>query len=271
MSAHIPFDQYQRISAVHWSTLKEMRRSPLHYKWALEHERKDTPTLMKGRAAHTAILDPDNFLRHYVLCPLRDRRAKGFKAFAQQHVGKTILFEKEYQTALNIRDAVRSHKEASRLLFGGETEKTITWTDPDTGLKCKSRLDFLGKRLGDLKTARSVERRMFANAIVSYQYHGQMGMYRDAVMAAEGRVPDQVFIVAVESNPPHDVAVFILGDAEMERGMHIYRSYLQRVKDCNDEGAWPGRYPEAEAITLPAWEYEESDENEEMEVEVIGA
>ena len=271
MNAAIPFEQYRRIGAVHWSTLKEMNRSPLHYKWALENDRKDSPVLMKGRAAHTAILDPDNFLRHYVLCPLKDRRAKGFKDFARLHVGKTILFEKEYQTALNIRDAVRAHPEASRLLMGGEKEKTITWTDPDTGLKCKSRLDYLGRRLGDLKTARSVERRAFANAVVAYQYHGQMAMYRDAVMSTEGRVPDQTFIVAVESLPPHDVAVFILGDEELERGLHIYRSYLQRVKDCTEDNAWPGRYPEVEALTLPAWAYEESDDNEDMEVEVVGA
>lgn len=270
MSKHIPFADYQRIAACHWSSIKEMKKSPLHYKHALENERKDTATLIKGRAAHTATLDPDNFLRHYVLCPLKDRRAKGYKSFAQSNAGKTILFEKEYQLALNIRDAVRRHPVASQLLSGGEAEKSLTWTDPETGLKCKSRLDYIGKSLVDLKTARSVDRRMFANAVVAYEYHAQLAMYRDAVMSTEGRVPDGVYIVAVESAPPHDVAVFELGDEELERGLNIYMAYLRRVKMCQETDTWPGRYEEAEGLVLPAWAYDdEPDDNGELQVEVI--
>ena len=52
------FESYQKLSAVNWSTLKNMKRSPLHYKHGLENSRPDTPRLAVGRAVHTAVFEP---------------------------------------------------------------------------------------------------------------------------------------------------------------------------------------------------------------------
>ena len=42
------FETYAAVPAVNWSSLKELRKSALHYKHALEDSKKETPALLLG-------------------------------------------------------------------------------------------------------------------------------------------------------------------------------------------------------------------------------
>lgn len=264
---YIPYEQYAHIKAVNFSTLKEMRRSPLHYRWRLDHPRKDTTGLARGRAAHTALLDGDRFLHDYVMFKGKDRRSKGFKEFKQHHADQTILLESEYKCALAIRDAVRAHPIASGLLFSGNAEHSITWTDPATKLKCKSRLDFNGAAIVELKTTGSVDVRRFGRIAANFGYHAQMAMQRDGVAALENKVKP-AYVVAVEAEPPHAVCVYELDDDTLALGQDEYLRYLARVQECEASGHWPGPYEETQRLELPAYAF--GDEEEGITAEVIG-
>ena len=52
--------EYRNHYGVNKSTLWEIRKSPKHYKWLLEHPGEDTPALRIGRAIHMAVLQPDD-------------------------------------------------------------------------------------------------------------------------------------------------------------------------------------------------------------------
>ena len=79
---------------------------------------------MKG---HTAILEPDRFLRDYVLWESR-RQGKKWEAFAEVNGSKTILTDNQYTQAIAMRDAVAEHPEAGPLMKKrGDSEVTVIW------------------------------------------------------------------------------------------------------------------------------------------------
>lgn len=263
---YIDFDQYQRVKAINFSCLKEMKKSPLHYKYRIEHARVDTVKLALGRAAHTAILDPDRFLHDYVLFKGKDRRSKKYKEFKKLHEGQTVLLEKEYVAALAMRDAVRADDIARPLLTNGHAEQSITWIDPSTGLKCKARLDWNGDVIADVKTTGSVNGRRFGRIAGNFGYHEQGAMYRDGVTVVERKVKPY-WVIAVEAAPPHAVACFELDDEVLDVGQSAYLRYLARVQECTATGKWPGPYTEPQRLELPAYLF--GDDDEGMTAEVV--
>src|SRR5690348_16033746 len=151
----LQFADYSKVQAVNWSTLKELRRSPRHYRYRLDNERDDSPRLALGRAAHTAIFEPDRFMVEYACFKGERRAGKTWEAFKAAHESETILKLPEYQLCLAMRDAVRAHPVAARYLASGRAEQTVTWTDPKTQIPCKARLDWIADEAGavvDLKT-----------------------------------------------------------------------------------------------------------------------
>lgn len=245
--------EYEAIDACNFSTLKELRRSPLHYAYRLREPRKDTKTLAMGRAVHAAVFEPDRFPLDYALWD-GERRGKAYAEFCEQHPAQTILKAEEYRTALAIRDAVRSHPVARPALTPpGEAEKAITWTDEATGLRCKGRLDWW--RIGllcDLKTTTDVDRDRFQALAYRMGYHAQLALYRAGLVAnhLDAPVPR---IIAVESAPPHDVAVFPLDDDLLYAGELLCTDLLAKAAAFRFSGLAPGRYPEEVELGLPRW------------------
>jgi exodeoxyribonuclease VIII len=261
--------EYRAAEGANWSTIKVLDESPLHYQHALAVDRKVTTALLTGLAGHTAVLDPDNFMRHYVLCDLPDRRGNKWKEFKAAHESKTILFEDDYAKALAIRDAVHRHPVARALLAScPERELPLFWPDPETGIRCKARLDAVGSVILELKTTGSLVPRRWQQQAARLMYHGQMAMQRDAIMATEGEAKD-CYIIAVESAPPHDVGVFRYGPDEMAKGLELYQGFLRKLRTCRERNEWPGRYPDEQHLELPAWLYSD-DELGEMTATVVG-
>jgi len=248
------FAEYLKIDAVNWSTLKEMRRSPLHYQHRLVTAREDSARLAMGRATHTAVFESDRFLVDYALF-VGDRRAgKDWDACCAANKGKTILKAAEYETCLAMRDAVRAHPVAGPALTPpGEAEKVLTWTDERTGLLCKSRLDWWRVGLfADLKTSADVDAERFAATSYRMGYHGQMAFYR-AGLVANGLNAPPPWIIAVEATAPHDVAVLELDDDALYAGERMVAELLALVAAGRFSGQWPGRYPEKRPLSLPRW------------------
>jgi len=264
VNKRLAFDDYAKIDAVNWSTLKHMRKSPLHYKHALDNPRADTTRLALGRAAHTAVLEPDTFMLHYACFKGAIRRGAKWDVFKEQHEGETILKVDEYQTCLAIRDAVRKHQVASTYLFEGSAEHSIIWTDGETGLQCKGRIDWVSRSkpaIVDIKTTSDVSADRFGATCARMLYHAQLAMYSDGYYAAHGeRLP--VVIIAAEATAPHDVAVYTLDEDALYAGSEIYRELLVKLKLCRNQNRWPGRYEDEVTLRLPAWAFgdEEGDD-----------
>lgn len=253
----LTFAEYAALDAINWSTLKEMANSPLHYRHRLCSERPDSDAMAFGRAVHCAVLEPDEFPRRYVLWDGGRRAGKAWEEFCAVNAGREILTAERYDRALAIRDAVRRHPVARGLLRSGRAEQTLLWTDSHTGLRCKARLDWVRPRartVVDLKTTSDLDPRRFAASAARLLYHGQAAFYLRPL-------PEWTFsIIAFESDGPHDVAVFELGEDVLWAGDDLATRLLRAVVKCREARHWPGRYPAATELELPGWAFPGEDD-----------
>ena len=251
------FASYLDIPAINWSSLKAMHISPLNYRYWQENPSPDKPAYALGRATHTAVLEPVEFNDRYATYEgVRNKKHKKYQEFMEENQGKEILSQAEWDQIWTMADAVDAHPVARSLLTGGDAEVNLEWTDPVTGLACKGRADYLTDRVVDLKTAREVDPRSFNAAIARYLYMGQLAYYHDGwvrSMCDPDSATSPPSIIAVQSQPPYDVAVYQMTDEAMDAGRNLYRGLLDRLAECMETDTWPGVAGEVVDVELPPW------------------
>jgi hypothetical protein len=262
------YEEYAAIKAHRASDVKQFVNSPRAYRVHMDAETKqDSDAMAFGRIVHVAVFEPD-------LLPLRasvwrggKRMGKEWNEFVAAAGDKETIREVDYLRALKVRDAVHSHPAASKILASaGETEKTITWTDSETGAPCKARLDRLttgGKSyIDDLKTTATIgDLRRFRRQSADLLYHMQLGMYRDGVRAALG-ADCGARIIAAETSGAFEVAVLEMSADELWAGSDIFHDNLAKIIECEKSGEWPFRYPEMVDLDLPPWAFGDGEDYE---------
>lgn len=278
---------YADIDAVNQSTLKEILRSPAHYEYRLANPKEPTDAMRVGTATHTAVLEPIRLTTEYAIWEdtrIDEKSGKTIKQvrngsvwdqFQAQHAGKTIVRECDLAEAMAMRDAVAANKLARHTLRDGKgtNETTIVWVEPTTKTLCKSRLDRCGPLDGqdvviDLKgwtpQNNDSSRQAFANRCARMNYHFQAAFYSDAYQQVTGRKPIYL-IVAVEMTAPHDIAVYELRDADIEKGRKLYQEALHLRAECLAAKSWPGVGANmVQALELPEWAAGDNDNDLEL-------
>lgn len=237
-----------------------------------------TKALRVGRMTHVAVLEPHTWEQRFCLPPPDDLGppepvkpvpAEGTTAQSKAHRdalaewrprheqwardveaarvayvgGREIVKPDEHATALACAEAIAGHDFASSLLAGrGDvyTEQAIRWLDLESGLECRARLDAhnLDDEIADLKTIDGTpDEDTVRREIVSHWYHGQAALYSDGYEATTGRRP-RFWFVFVNKNPPHEVAVYELGAAEIDLGRVQYRAALRDLAERRRTGDW---------------------------------
>lgn len=253
---------YEKIDAVRFSRLRAMAKSALQYAHEVAVERDDAVHYRIGRATHTLSLEPHLFDRDYVVYTEPKNRGEGSKKRWEQAQadaaanGQTILDGKEHEAAIGASAAMLRHPVASRYLQGGEREHLVLWTDPETGLRCKARLDLASDHLVDIKSAREIRPRLFAATAARLSYFGQLAFYLDGATAAGLSLSPTPILIAVESSPPFDVIVYRVPAPSVEYGRAEYRRLLARLKECRELDSWPGLAPtEPLDLIVPDWAF----------------
>jgi hypothetical protein len=266
------FDDYRRIDAVNFSTLKAMAESPLHYQDAVNYAKEATSAMDVGTAGHCMVLEPDQFPPRYSVWTGKVRRGKEWDAFEAANADKTIITLAEYDGCKAMKDAVMAHTAAGPIFSsGGEAERVITWKDPETGIDCKGRIDWLCGSVVDLKTTKSANPRVFAATAARYKYHAQMAWYRWGVECATGLAEWPCHLVVVESARPYDVVVYTLDELTLGAGLDECRGLLRQVAECRASGRWPGRYGGETTLNFPNWAFtNDEDSAEELGVIING-
>lgn len=239
---------YDDIIAVRRSELWEMRKSPAHYRYAVDHPEEPTPALLFGTAAHKYILEPDKFWDEYVIPPKVDRRTKAGKEewteFLEESRGKTIINEEDMDKIMAMDSAIDQNPTASALLRSGEHEVPIEWMDTPTKLKCKCRPDVLTEYNGrkyivDYKTTKSCAGNSFEWSCRDYGYKLQAGMYTLGVF--HDRLEDYGFaFVAQEKKPPYAVRVYFCDPGFVDEGIDLFHELIGQLDECIKTGIWRG-------------------------------
>lgn len=247
--------EYRLLPAINYSNLKHMRSSPLHFRHKVEVG--DEPGLSEKlavyRAIHTLVLEPFMFEEEYAICSMRrDKRTKKYQEFLAENERKSILSEAEHEQAVAVSEAVNDHSWVQWILGldGTSTEQVLVWDDNKAGA-CKGKADIIhyspdqGLIIADLKTTKSTDAHHVRTTAGRSGWHLQFAHYLQGAARHFGIQLDEVryraFTVVAEATAPHDVSVVEWGGPTLDAGFILHRSLLDRLVDCEDNQAWPGR------------------------------
>lgn len=274
----VPAEDYHRkelgvISAGVLHRLAE--QTPAHYRaWIDEREERETPALLLGKAYHDRVLLPDLFARRYVGEPVDAparpteamRKAKNpsessiarvawWDAWEAEHAGKHVLTADDLALIENMRAALLRNRDVAQLLAEGDSEVTMRWVDPATGLRCKARADRWNRRrryMVDIKTCEDASERAFARAVIRHGYDITTAHYAEGARAC-GEPIDHYYLVAQEKRPPYLAVIYEL-DAEADgRGTWLRERGMETMQRCLATNTWPGYPAGVNPLSLPPW------------------
>lgn len=222
------------------SRLKLMGEAPAKF---LADEEKEGQAFEKGTGAHSVLLGGkrlvvwDKKSDKGNQCP---RRGADFDAFAELHTDSLILLPDEYDQVQGMAESVQKNADAMALL-AGRKERTLYWTLD--GRACRGTPDVdNGISIVELKTTKSSNPRDFYWDARRFCYPGALAWYMDGAALQFGRrtMPEEAYIVAVESEKPYIVTVFHVPRAELDEGRRQNRAWFDRLVWCEANGVWPG-------------------------------
>jgi hypothetical protein len=168
--------------------------------------------------------------------------------------GLTPVNRAEFLQATKIARAVRRHPLASGLFTNGRAEVSLYWTDAETGVPCRARIDWLrDDMIVDLKTARygTGTADEFGRHAASYNYPLPAAVYTEALETLTGKTLPFI-TVTVETAPPYIVRAYQYTDADLDAGRAQWREALHEYAARTKSGDWTVP-AEINLIALPAW------------------
>lgn len=272
-------DTYHQHEALSATGAKRILKAPALYRWQADNPQPSTKTFDFGKAAHRLVLGAGEPVEVLEFDSWRTKASQEAKAEAEA-AGRVPLLVKDWQTVEAMAAALRAAELVTDAgvrfsvgdLFGdGKPEQSLFWRDPDTGVPCRARLDWLpdprpGRRMVvvDYKTAATADPAEFGRAADSYDYHLQQAWYLDGVRACGlDRDPAFVFVVQEKTEPylvsvcQLDADAAALGRARADRARRIFA-------DCVASGRWPGYGERVHPVALPPWAFTREQEAEEL-------
>ena len=258
----VPREQYDRLPQINISRLEWIEQSPAHLNHILTNGAdEDTDAMIRGRATHLAVFEPELFRERCVVWEGASRRGKEWDAFCARNRGKELLTEKMHETAVAIGQAVRRDRYAAPFLEHGRGELTLIWkyvaapVGAVAGYEfdCKGRIDFETDRaLVDLKTTEDASPSAFARTALNLNYLAKAAWYTDAHRQLARKLREY-FIVAAETKAPYVVQVYRIPEDLLELGRAKYREWLDRYAFCRARNSWPGYGDGPTDLVLPEW------------------
>lgn len=230
----IELAEYLRIqSHVSSSGLKQILRSPAHFRRYLNRKEESLPHLDLGTAAHCAILEPERFRHEYVPIPTRhiDIFHEEDMRLIQDEKRVRFLTESQMAVVEGIVEQLGCRPDIMKLLETGQAEKSIFWQDEETGIRCKIRPDLLvlPDLILELKTTFDPSLVVFQRTSLMQLYHLSAAMYREGVQQVTGYKPSYMFLVASRL-PPYSVETFVPNPSMLNEGDARYREALRKLK-----------------------------------------
>ena len=233
---------------------------PAKYKAWVDGERAEASKAMDfGSVVHSLILGAGKKFAVIDADSWRTNAAKEAQEQARAE-GRIPILKEDYLRAKAVADKVLQHPTWGYLFHGGQPEVAAKWIDPETGITCRARFDYLrpkveGKRrvIVDLKTARSAHPDTFGRAIGEYGYAIQAAFYSDGARVL-GLDDDPLFVfVVAETEAPFCITVGVLDAQDAALG-RAQASLARRIfKQCVETGTWPEYADDLVTFQTPAY------------------
>lgn len=270
-----PNSVYHKRDAVSSSKLKLFIKSAERYhRTHVVHDvlAPTSDALDFGIAAHALLESEDAFRLACAVNPYSNFRSDGAKAWraSMEAQGKVVLSPAEEAALRKMRSNAHAHPTLGRLIASApETE--VTWRAKFGRFYVQARTDrysAIGCELTDgkpyfidYKTTPTLLDNAFEREASKYDYHFQMGYYREVVKAVVGgEEPPRAFIGALESEPPYDVAVYEFDADAMLVAKAEVMNALRDLKQCYETDEWPGLPVGIQPLSLTGWKAKTSHE-----------
>lgn len=262
--------EYFKIKAISASQLKQFDRGAYWF-WKSspfnpdKPEEDDTDALIFGKLCHCMLLEPDKVMEEYATVDFgASRRNKKYDQAKSENPGKIIVSPAEVEHAKKMIIGIKEHKLASLILNGATAEMPFVWTDPETGLTCKAKLDAVkrtknGLVVIDYKTSSDIDG--ILNWPQKLQYPIQSEFYSRAVESKYGERPCE-FVFIIQSNKPGEEDVVAVANVEYETAQiakDITTSHMLRLKEMlsawdetKDKNIWAA-YPNRVEMRYSNW------------------
>lgn len=276
----VPAHEYHRWDAINFSALKHARDTMADVRWHLDEPEQTSDQMAFGTLLHAAMLEPEVLATRMIPPPTKPngeiyktKDAQGVLDYLAKNPGKVISWPDDTQAIRHIRANLLAHpqiaKVLSQMIPGGRdcnVEVSYTWVDPETGVRCKARADFIvwakGDKPGmrvDFKSCADPSADGFANSVRTHGYHIQDFMQEEGLrVLGYPKVGGLWF--AVQNKGPYKVASYrVMTNEESATALissysqQEYRGALRDYAECLRTGVWPGLPTETRPIDLPTY------------------
>jgi hypothetical protein len=273
----IPAPDYHTMPCVTYGVLRAVSKCPAKAQLMLGRRAVEPSSDVErlGIAIHCAILEPDRFEFGYVATTcqamLRNKHTRCNERAFLRHRGEwycrlhardlepdedapATADEREIEICKAVRKRFQAHSGVRELLgVGLESEVSLIWKDPATGLDCKCRPDLLaldGTIAVDLKsTAASAHPLVFGRRAVQGGYLHQAAFTRMACRELAISLRDY-YIIALETNEPYCVAAYRIREGDIDWAEEELHAGLRLLSDCLASGQWPA-YEGIQDLVVP--------------------
>lgn len=258
---------YHALPQVSASQLVTLRRSPLHFWDRYINPNKPviepTPAMFLGTLAHAAILEPQEFDSRYIVLPDGiDRRTKEGKALYESIVatGKEPVKSDMWLLVQGMLGASLRNNTLQAILCDALTEHTILYSCNETLEACRARPDiylpacteYPHGLILDLKTTTDASPDAFGRRAWDGGMLIQAAHYCAGVYAETGEWPAYGW-VAIESQRPHALKIYMATPQQMQYGIDERFRLLRIYRECIDSGKWPAYGDDIAELELPVW------------------
>jgi exodeoxyribonuclease VIII len=211
-------------------------KTPAHVLARRTHSIEPNAAMILGTTVHSIVLhQPDD-----IVVVEHDGRTKEGKAerarAAEEKPHAQVVNSEMYAKAMDIAESVRAHPLMKDILQDAEYEVVFTEKSSKNGVPIKARADIVsGGSLFDLKTTSDASFNGFMRSIRYGGYHIQAAHY----VKAAGESCDFGFI-AVETEFPYMVQVFLMGPAVMRGALMTWKGCIAPLVEAETTGIWKG-------------------------------
>jgi hypothetical protein len=272
----MPFEEYLAVDALSATALRQLARSPWHYRNRVDIE--PTRSMLRGTLAHCAVLEPDAMQARYAVVPedaprrptaaqwnakksSPDSQAakEWWAAFQESTAGRQIVSAEDYSLTQMQLAAVLANPVLADLLRDGVGEASLFWVDAETGIYCKARPDWVPPQHGglikplDLKTCADESPSGFGRSAARLRYDLQDAHYRAGIEQVLGVKVEAFIFGAVTSKPPILAVPYMLTDEVRDQGRDERRELMGKLAHCRQHDEWPAYGAGIQLLDFPAY------------------
>ncbi len=268
--------------------IKYIKKSLKHFDWfhSGKFDLEEKPHFSFGNAFELALLDHVGFEKDVAIAQteywaaqvLKDRpdikrpkQTKEYEAYESKFKfdNKSKLYEipdvgdQSFETIEQMLISCKQDATIQRLIEGTDYQTSIFWTDPETGIKLKTRPDMNKRKknvIVNLKTTLDGSPEGFTKDLKKWDYPLQAcveisGCLRTGIMDKV----DNYFWLVVEKVPPFNATIYEFQETDIMAVMDSYDFLLSRIKKAQEQNKYPGYSDQADneygilQAKLPAW------------------